>query len=108
MRQEAEFPDCIMLSYSFRISLLKHAILVTDSCEAFRTMWKKNQKPDLANLLGIVTYDKRNWLTRLNQNGKEPGYIGFRHDITNEQSVPGLRIAPKATILSGISELGYF
>ena len=53
VRQEAEFPDCIMLSYSFRISLLKHAILVTDSCEAFRTMWKNPpQKPDLVNLLG--------------------------------------------------------
>jgi len=42
----------------------------------------------------------------LNQNGKEPGYIGFCYDIANEQSVPGLKIAPKATVLSGISELG--
>jgi hypothetical protein len=42
----------------------------------------------------------------LNQNGKESGYIGFLHDITNEQSIPGPKIAPKATILSGISELG--
>jgi len=42
----------------------------------------------------------------LNQNGKGPGYVGFRHDIANEQSVPGLKIAPKAVILSGISELG--
>ena len=42
----------------------------------------------------------------MNQNGKEPGYIGFRYDIANEQSVPGLKIAPKAIILSGISELG--
>jgi len=41
--------------------------------------------------------NKRNRLTRLSQNGKEPGYIGFRYDITNEQSVPGLQIAPKAT-----------
>ena len=54
----------------------------------------------------IVTHNKRNRLTRLHQNGKEPGYFGFRHDITNELSVPGLKIAPKATILSGISELG--
>ena len=38
--------------------------------------------------------------------GKEPGYIGFSHGITNELSVPGLKITPKATILSGISELG--
>ena len=45
-------------------------------------------------------------LIRLHQNGKEPGYIGFLHDITNELSVPGLKITPKATILSGISELG--
>ncbi len=36
---------------------------------------------------------------------KEPGYIGSIHDITNEPSVPGLEIAPKATILSRISEL---
>jgi len=42
----------------------------------------------------------------LNQNGKEPGYIGFYYDIANEQSVPGLKIAPKAIVLSGISELG--
>ena len=35
-----------------------------------------------------------NRLIRLNQNGKEPGYIGFIHDITNEHSVPGLEIAP--------------
>jgi hypothetical protein len=42
----------------------------------------------------------------LHQNGKEPGYIGLIHDITNELSVPGLEIAPKATILSRISELG--
>ena len=46
-----------------------------------------------------------NRLIRLNQNGKEPGYIGFVHDITNEQSVPGLEIAPKATILSEIRNL---
>ena len=46
-----------------------------------------------------------NRLIRLNQNGKEPGYIGFVHDITNELSVPGLEIAPKATILSGIRNL---
>ena len=38
--------------------------------------------------------------------GKEPGYIGFFHDITNELSVPGLEIAPKMTILSRIPELG--
>jgi len=38
--------------------------------------------------------------------GKEPGYIGSIHDITNELSVPGLEIAPKMTILSRISELG--
>jgi hypothetical protein len=42
----------------------------------------------------------------LNQNGKESGYISFSYDITNEQSIPGPKIAPKATILSGISELG--
>ncbi len=42
----------------------------------------------------------------MHQNGKEPGYIGFQYDITNELSVPGLKIAPKTTILSGISELG--
>jgi len=38
--------------------------------------------------------------------GEEPGYIGSFHDITNELSVPGLKIAPKSTILSRISELG--
>jgi hypothetical protein len=38
--------------------------------------------------------------------GKEPGYIGFLYGITNELSVPGLKITPKATKLSGISELG--
>ena len=38
--------------------------------------------------------------------GKEPGYIGSSHDITNELSVPGLEIAPKMTILSRIPELG--
>ena len=38
--------------------------------------------------------------------GKEPGYIGSIHDITNELSVPGLEIAPKMTILSRITELG--
>ncbi len=37
--------------------------------------------------------------------GKEPGYIGSIHDITNELNVPGLEIAPKTTILSRISEL---
>ena len=37
--------------------------------------------------------------------GKEPGYIGSPYDITNELSVPGLKIAPKMTILSSISEL---
>jgi len=42
----------------------------------------------------------------LNQNGKESGYISFSYDITNEQSIPGPKIAPKATILSGFSELG--
>lgn len=42
----------------------------------------------------------------LEPKGKEPGYIGFSHDITNELSVSGLKITPKATILSGISELG--
>jgi hypothetical protein len=41
----------------------------------------------------------------LNQNGKESGYISFSYDITNEQSIPGPKIAPKATILSGISNL---
>ena len=50
--------------------------------------------------------NKRNGLKRLHQNGKEPGYIGSTHDIMNEQSVPGLKIAPKTTILSRISELG--
>ena len=45
--------------------------------------------------------DKRKGLIRLNQNGKEPGCIGLTYDITNELSVPGLKIAPKATILSG-------
>jgi len=50
--------------------------------------------------------NKRKGLIRLNQNGKEPGCIGLTYDITNELSVPGLKIAPKATILSGISELG--
>jgi len=43
VRQEAEFPDCLMLSYSFRISLLQHASLVTDSCEACETTWKKSE-----------------------------------------------------------------
>ena len=42
----------------------------------------------------------------MHQNGKEPGYIGSIHDITNELSVPGLEIAPKMTILSRITELG--
>jgi len=53
-----------------------------------------------------VIRDKRNRLTTLEPKGEESGYVGFAHDITNEQSVPGLKITPKATILSRISELG--
>lgn len=41
--------------------------------------------------------NKRKQVDTLEPNGKEPGYIGFRYDITNEQSVPGLQVAPKAT-----------
>jgi hypothetical protein len=37
---------------------------------------------------------------------RNQGYISFLYDITNEQSIPGPEMAPKATIISGISELG--
>jgi len=46
------------LSYSFRISLLQHAYLVTESCEACGTTWK-NQKPGLVNCKGKVAMEKR-------------------------------------------------
>ena len=36
----------------------------------------------------------------------EPGYIGFPHDITNEQTVPGPKMAPTTSIIIHNTELG--
>jgi len=35
----------------------------------------------------------------------ESGYIGYLHDITNEQMVPGPKMAPKASTLSIVRNL---
>lgn len=41
----------------------------------------------------------------LGPKGMEPGYIGFLHGITNEQRVPGLKMAPKTFTLSILQNL---
>lgn len=41
----------------------------------------------------------------LGPKGMESGYIGFLHGITNEQTVPGLKMAPKTFTLSILQNL---